>query len=38
MKKLSDMQHSLIMLDVARIVSSNNEQGIGTFTLPVDDD
>ena len=38
MTKLSDMQHSLIMLDVARIISNNNEQGIGTFTLPVDDD
>ena len=35
---LTDMQHSLLMLDVARIVSEHNERGIGTFTRPVDDD
>ena len=36
--KLTDMQHSMLMLEVALIVSRNNEHGIGTFTRPVDDD
>lgn len=38
MRKLSDMQHSMLMLSAALIVSRHNEKGIGTFTRPVDDD
>ena len=36
--KLTDMQHSMLMLEVALIVSKHNEKGIGTFSRPVDDD
>ena len=36
--KLSDMQHSMLMLEVAKIVSEHNEHGIGSFSRPHDDD